>query len=111
MNLGSAHLMLRKRLFKNLEPYPHPEKFKRYFDKFMFVVGSFAPLALLPQVTQVYLQHNVDGLSVSTWVLLGIINGLWATYGFLHKERPILIANLGMAILDASIVAGVLLFR
>jgi uncharacterized protein with PQ loop repeat len=111
MNLGSDHLELRKRLYKNLEPYPHPEKLKRYFDRTMFVIGSCAPLALLPQVSQVYVEHHVAGLSIITWCLLGIINTLWAIYGFLHKEKPILIANVGMAFLDFSIVVGILLFR
>ena len=111
MILGSDHLQLRKRFYKNLEPYPHPEKFKRNFDRTMFVIGSFAPLALLPQVVQVFVQHNVAGLSILTWCLLGMMNTLWAIYGFLHRERPILIANTGMAILDASIVIGILLFR
>ena len=111
MNLGSDHLQLRKRLYKNLEPYPHPEKFKRYFDRLMFIVGTLAPCALLPQVFQVFVEHQVAGLAILSWCLLGGINTLWAMYGFLHRERPILIANSGMALLNFSIVIGILLFR
>ena len=77
----------------------------------MFVVGTLAPLALLPQVFQVYVHHNVNGLSILTWSLLGFINTLWATYGLLHHERPIFIANLGMAFLDFSIVVGIFWLR
>jgi len=77
----------------------------------MFVVGTFAPLALLPQVVQVFVNRDVAGLSASTWVLLGTINALWAIYGILHRERPIIIANAGMALLDFIVVFGIVLFR
>jgi uncharacterized protein with PQ loop repeat len=77
----------------------------------MFIVGSLAPLALVPQVFQVYVYRNVESLSIWTWILLGTINSLWAIYGTVHREPPIMIANIGMAILDFSIVFGILLFR
>ena len=111
MNLGTQHLHLRKRMYKNLEPYPHPIRFKRYFDGLMYVVGSLAPLALLPQVIHLYVHKDAAGLSISTWILLGIINTLWACYGVIHKEKPIFIANLGMMILNFSIVIGIILYR
>jgi uncharacterized protein with PQ loop repeat len=97
-------------MFENLEPYPHPIKFKRYFDGLMYVVGSLAPLALLPQVIHLYVHKDATGLSITTWVLLGMINGLWVVYGAIHREKPIFIANLGMCILNFSIVVGILLF-
>jgi uncharacterized protein with PQ loop repeat len=111
MNLGLDHLHLRKRLYSNLEEYPHPEKFRRWFDGLMYGIGVIAPAALLPQVIQLYFFRSAAGLSPLTWALLGIINGLWATYGALHKETPILIANLGMATLDFVILIGIFLFR
>jgi uncharacterized protein with PQ loop repeat len=111
MNLGFDHLNLRKRMYENLEPYPHPNHGKRNYDKFMIVVGSLAPLAVLPQVIQLYVHHDASGLSMLTWSLLASINALWAVYGIIHKERPLIIANTGLAILDFLIVAGILLYR
>ena len=77
----------------------------------MYCVGTVAPLALLPQVSRVYLYKDVTGLSIVTWILLGSINFLWAVYGTLHHERPIMIANTGMCILNFAIVFGILLYR
>ena len=111
MNIGTLHMHLRKRMYKNLEPYPHPVKFKRYFDGLMYIVGSLAPLALLPQVVHLYVHKDSAGLSIITWIMLAVINSLWATYGLLHREKPIFIANLGMTILDVSLVIGILLFH
>lgn len=111
MNLGTSHLHLRKRMYENLEPYPHPIPFKRYFDGLMYVVGSLAPLALLPQVVHLYAHKDAAGLSISTWIMLGMINSLWVVYGAIHRERPIFIANLGMTILNFSIVVGIFLYH
>ena len=111
MNLGSDHLHLRKRMYKNLEPYPHPEVFKRNFDHVMFAIGSIAPLALLPQIFRIFVYKDVAGLSIWTWIFLGMINSMWALYGFLHKEKPILVANCGMAFFDFLILFGIVLFR
>jgi uncharacterized protein with PQ loop repeat len=85
--------------------------FQRRYDYLMYVVGSLAPLALLPQVIHLYTLRNAAGLSLTTWILLTIINSLWAMYGFLHKERPIMTANLGMATLDLVMLIGVILYR
>ena len=77
----------------------------------MFLIGTLSPLALLPQIFQVFVHQNVAGLSIWTWILLGTINFLWSVYGALHREYPVLVANLGMTILDLSLVLGILLFR
>jgi uncharacterized protein with PQ loop repeat len=110
MNLGLDHLHARRQ-YKNLSTYPHPNKLIRFFDGFMYAVGVIAPLALLPQVIQLYFYRNAAGLSPLTWALLGIINGCWATYGALHRQSPILVANLGMATLDFVILIGIFLFH
>ena len=39
---------------------------------------------------------------------IGLISVLWALYGFVHKEKPILISNFLMAALDLLVVIGVL---
>ena len=77
----------------------------------MLVVGTFSPLALFPQVFQVFIHRDVAGLSILTWAILSGVNFLWTIYGLIHREPPIWIANLGMTILNLSIVLGILLFR
>jgi uncharacterized protein with PQ loop repeat len=111
MNLGMKNLQMRKRLHSRIDPYPHPQKFTRYYDYLMYMVGTIAPLALVPQIYQLYVYRNASGLSILTWSLLGTTNLLWATYGVIHRERPIIFANAGMATLDCVIVLGILLFR
>lgn len=105
---GMHHVAARKRVYTRLTPFPHPMGFRRYFDYFMYAVGSLAPLALVPQVIELYGSKNASGLALSTWGILSLINLLWVVYAVLHKERPILVANLGMFLLNFSVVLGIL---
>ncbi len=109
MNTGMQHLSVRKRIFNNLEPFPSTEALKRFLDYLMYGVGIVQPLALIPQVVSIFYYGQTSGVSISTWLLLGCFNILWAFYGFVHKEMPILISNLLMSTLDLIIVAGVIL--
>ncbi len=99
---GLHHLYTKKRLrMRNL----------RSFDWFMYCVAFLAPFVLLPQIFQLFVYKNTGGLSLLTWVLLSGSNFLWAFYGFLHKERLIIFANLLMGILNFTVVYGILLYR
>lgn len=110
MNNGAHHLSIRKRIYKNLESFPHEESFKRRLDKAMYIIGLIGPIALLPQVLTVFATQNVSSLSISTWLVLGIINVMWCLYGWLHKEYAIFLANGSTAVLNFAIVAAILLY-
>ena len=108
MNLGMRHIHARRRVARNLEPFPSSRLGRRVFDYLMYGVGLLQPAALLPQVAAVYLDGSKSGVSLSTWLMLTVFNTLWATYGYLHRDRLIMTANILLTILDIAIVAGVL---
>ena len=110
MDVGTHHLHLRKRMYKNLEAYPHPEALKRLFDRMMYVVGVAMPLALLPQVLQVYATHDVGELSFFTWSVLGFFNILWTIYGILHRTPPIIIGSAITGVFQFSLVWAIIAF-
>ncbi len=109
MNHGLHHLSTRKRIFKNLEPYPHPDKTKRLFDDFIYAVSILGPFVLLPQVVEVWTQKHVQGVSIVSWVLLGILSFCWFIYGVIHKEKPIMFANALSCVFNFLVVLGVLI--
>jgi len=47
--LGLHHLDLRKRIHLKKEKYPHPDKFKNFIDKAIFIVGIIGPLFAIPK--------------------------------------------------------------
>jgi uncharacterized protein with PQ loop repeat len=108
--LGFHHLRSRALVAQGLEPFPARGSWKRFLDHLMYGVGIFAPLALMPQIISIYVDHEKQGVSLETWILLAVFNILWTVYGVVHKDKPIIITHTLFTILDGSIVAGVLLF-
>ena len=43
------HFHVRKRVHKNLEKYPHPDKWKNFLDRFIIFIAMFGPIMTLPQ--------------------------------------------------------------
>jgi len=80
------------------------------FDYLMYGVGMVQPLALVPQVVAIYINHSKVGVSMATWLALTVFNILWAIYGYRHRAWPIMIANVMLAVLDVAIVLGVLYY-
>ena len=108
--LGFHHLRSRALLSGGLEPFPARGALKRFLDRLMYTVGILAPLALLPQVVQLYTTKSSAGVSLVTWILLACSNLLWLMYGIVHKDKPIIIAHALFIVMDSSIVAGVLMY-
>jgi uncharacterized protein with PQ loop repeat len=111
MNGGLHHYHLRTRLYKNLEKFPHPKPLKRFFDHLMYGVGIMAPFVLLPQILTLYETKDASGFSIATWGLLACINVLWAFYGALHRERPIMLANIVMFLFNFTIVLEIFMYQ
>lgn len=107
---GFRHLRSRMRESRGLEPFPAETPFKRYLDYFMYAVGVLAPLALVPQITQIYSAKSSAGVSLLTWLLLMVVNVLWITYAVVHNDRHIIVANGLTLIFNAVIVVGIFLY-
>lgn len=90
------------------KPNSLKEKSERLFDKFIVPLALITPFMTVPQVYNVWTKGSVDGVSVSTWLGYAVGAGFWVIYGFIHKEKPILIANSLLFIFDIAIVLGVL---
>ena len=107
---GFHHLRARARVTRGLEQFPSRNKMKRLLDYLMYAVGILAPLALVPQIIQLYTTKSSEGLALPTWILFTIFNILWATYGVVHKDKHIIYANALMALFNSIVVAGVLMY-
>lgn len=107
---GLHHFHRRKRVHQKHEPYPHPNKFKRFMDKAIFVIGVLGPLLTVPQVTKIWLEKNASGVSIISWAAYLFYAVFWLIYGFLHKERPIIVTYLSWIVLDLFIVVGIIIY-
>ena len=107
---GLHHFHRRKRIYLNHEHYPHPNKWKRLMDRLIYFVGVIVPLMTVPQVAKVWIDKNVQGISVITWFTYTIASFFWFIYGIMHKEKPIILASFLLFIFDAFVVIGAMIY-
>lgn len=77
----------------------------------MYILPLLAPIMTLPQLMDVWQNHQKASVSVVTWGTYTILSGIWMLYGVLHKEKQLILVNLLLLFIDGAIVAGVLLLR
>ena len=104
------HVHLRKRIHQKHEKYPHPDKWKRFFDKAVLIVGIITVILTMPQVFKIFIEKTAAGVSLISWTTFTIAAMFWLAYGILHKEKPIIITYIGYFIQNFIIVIGVIIY-
>ncbi len=107
---GLHHLSKRKRVTKKLESYPSPRFFIRLLDRLLIVIAAIAPLFSIPQIWKVFSTQSAGDLSLISWLTWTIGDIPWIIYGFVHKEKPIIIGYLLWFLMNGAIVVGIILF-
>ncbi|MBT4650943.1 hypothetical protein HOC13_00270 [Candidatus Woesearchaeota archaeon] len=110
MQHAHFHLHKRKRKHQKLENFPHPNKGVRLLDKFILVIALLGPVMNVPQVFKIFYYQNPSGVSALTFTLLAVLNIPWLAYGFVHKEKPIILSSALWLITNLIIVSGVLVY-
>jgi MtN3 and saliva related transmembrane protein len=84
----------------------------KFMDDLMYVVALIAPVMTIPQLLQVWShKQSQGGVSILTWGAYASVSGLWLVYGIVHKEKPIMLTQFLLLILDSLIVIGVLFYK
>lgn len=109
-HLGLHHAHKRKRVHQKQEPYPHPNKLKRFIDKFIYIVAIFGMVMTIPQITKIWIGKNAAGVSAISWgaYLVGAV--FWLIYGILHKEKPIIFTYSIWIFLEIFIIIGTVMY-
>jgi uncharacterized protein with PQ loop repeat len=100
------HLHKRRRIHQRHEKYPHPNKFKNFMDKFIYLISILTPMVVLPQAWKIWHLQTAAGISLITYTFLVIFNVIWLTYGILHKEKPIIILYASLFVINLTIAIG-----
>lgn len=108
--LTMLHIHMRKRVHQKLSPYPHPNKFKRYLDKVIFIVAVASPLAAIPQAFKIWTTKQAGDISLLFWLLLLALQFVWLTYGLVHKEKPIILNAMLWIMAEIVIITGILMY-
>lgn len=102
------HKHTRKRLFENLEPYPHPNKWKNLVDKMIYFIAFFGIVFTIPQITNIWIDNNYEGVSLLSWSAYTVMGAFWLLYGVMHKEKPMIYIYSIWMVLYVLIVVGLI---
>ena len=91
---------------------PHVEKaeaaIEPHVDRAVVTIGIVYPLAMMPQLYNVWALERTAGLSGITYGI-GLAAALtWTAYGLIHRNKPIWMINLIWIVLHGAMVAGLL---
>ena len=104
------HFHIRKRIHQKHEKYPHPNKLKRFFDKLIYVAVIAGPIMSLPQLFRIWFTKSAIGVSFASWSSFAVLSLIWMSYGFLHKQKPIIYTSMGSIIIQILIAVSVLVY-
>jgi uncharacterized protein with PQ loop repeat len=80
-------------------------------EKVLRLFSVVTMLMTVPQIWTIWVEGNVSGVSLPTWGTYLLSAFLWFVYGLQRNDKTIYVACIGWIILDAAIVAGVLVYR
>lgn len=101
MHIGHHHIVKARKKHKN--------KFtSTLIDHSVYVITIVAVLGNVPQLIKVWFEGNKSGVSVVTWAGFLFGSVFWLIYGLIHKEKPIIVANFFLILVQSFIVIGLI---
>ncbi|OIP85782.1 hypothetical protein COV88_02010 [Candidatus Saccharibacteria bacterium CG11_big_fil_rev_8_21_14_0_20_41_19] len=71
--------------------YIHKNKSIRLLDKWIMVIGILSPIMTIPQIIEICVNQDANGVSVVTWSMYAVFAIFWLLYGIVHKSLPLII--------------------
>ncbi|OGL30464.1 hypothetical protein A3F37_01155 [Candidatus Saccharibacteria bacterium RIFCSPHIGHO2_12_FULL_41_12] len=85
-------------------------KDRKLVDKVMMFACVVAPLFVLPQLFQIFSNHDATNVSITTWVSFALFAFIYLLYGIVHRLKPLIITNILWLIVELAAVAGILIY-
>lgn len=83
---------------------------KRLIKRSVLVIAVLEPLMTLPQVYEIWVKKQAEGVSSLTWGLYLIAAVIWLLYGLQLKDKPIIISSILWLGFELAVVVGTLLY-
>lgn len=75
-----------------------------------YLAGTLSVVSFIPQVYRTWKTKHTKDLSFGMFALLVTACSLWAIYGIIIKDLPVILTNVGMVLLVGSIGVAKLRF-
>jgi MtN3 and saliva related transmembrane protein len=81
------------------------KKATKTVDIMAYIVGVGGNIAVIPQIIKAW-ESDAPGLAVSTWILFTMIGFIWLAYAILHKQKPLIVAQIVSILCNLLVVIG-----
>ena len=81
------------------------KKATKTVDFMAYIVGVGGNIAVVPQIIRAW-ESEAPGLAVTTWILFSLIGFIWLAYAILHKQKPLIVAQLVSIACNLLVVTG-----
>ena len=83
---------------------------KNFYEKVMPVVSLIAPFSNVPQLLEIWIYKNPQGVSLTSWSIFLTISLVWFGYGLSKKDRNMVVMFGLITVFQIGIVSGLMLY-
>lgn len=74
----------------------------------VLLVAIVEPLMTIPQIYEVWVNRQIAGVSLTTWMMYAVAAVIWLLYGLQLKDKPLIISSGLWILTELAVVAGIL---
>ncbi len=86
------------------------KKEKKFIDYLIYGASILGPVMTVPQAWSIWSNESAKDVSLATWLTYMILSLIWLFYGVFHKEKPIILLNILLAVVNAVVVTGIVIY-
>lgn len=98
-------------LAKTIRPLKTRESSERFIKKGTTIFATITPFTTIPQLTTIWVDKNVSGISSVLWITFLLNSSFWFFYGFLNRDKIVYISNLVWVLIDTLILVGLFTYN
>jgi uncharacterized protein with PQ loop repeat len=85
--------------------------FEKLYERYMVVIGSVGHLLFVFQTIKILQTGCAHDLSLGGFVISFVSLVSWLIYGFMKKDRPLIIVNIFGSLAAFGCICAILIFR
>jgi uncharacterized protein with PQ loop repeat len=89
----------------------HKDHQSKYSNALVYFFATTTPLFMLPQAIEIFRSHHAVNVALLTWVFFLLADVVWIFYGVKHKLKPLVYCHILYFVVEAFIVAGIIIYR
>jgi uncharacterized protein with PQ loop repeat len=78
-----------------------------HLNRLVLVVAVAEPVLTIPQIWQIWVDHETAGVSGLTWIFYCVAAMVWTVYGINQRDRPIIVTSVLWMLMETLVVIGV----